>query len=449
MTALDKKIYTESSATTSQVQEMISHVRSFRRYPKGYRAICLHFSVLDRLHQQPHHRRSIATAFNKLISSNEGKLFWLDTFDLFFICKDCTHTQLEKAKFDAIRAVSDSPILKQIIAQSKDDEICDWYDLGLEYNLFFTLIKQIADNPSTTDEDEEQEKIPTLQNLMANLDQDEIEVPLKKDVKPEPIEKKIRTIPNYNHIFPKDKTPPMGPVQLDKLERNVQNIDMFSMIAEQNICVIIDNMPPQVVFNKKYISLKEVNNSILPGYNIAADKWLFQRLTKTFDRKVMQSLINNNNFPQHVLSINMNVSTVLTKEFDTFVKKQKVASDHPLILELTLFDIISDLNEYYQARKKIKKLGCKVCISKMDIQSLYILDRELINVDFLKINWNKNYETTISKSEKLKIIEAIEAQGKMRVVLSGCDTQQALKFGNSIGVVMYQGFEVDKLQGLL
>ena len=36
----------------------------------------------------------------------------------------------------------------------------------------------------------------------------------------------------------------------------------------------------------------------------------------------------------------------------------------------------------------------------------------------------------------------------MRVVLSDCDSEEAIKFGNELGIVMYQGFEIDRLQKL-
>ncbi len=131
-----------------------------------------------------------------------------------------------------------------------------------------------------------------------------------------------------------------------------------------------------------------------------------------------------------------------------FLSVQKALSNNAIILEITLFDIMSDLNEFYKAREKLDRHGCKVCICKMDIQSLLILNRDLINVDFLKIRWNKVYQTVLSNEDKKKIAETIESQGKMRVVLSDCDSSQAMDFGNSVGIVMYQGFEIDKLQGL-
>ena len=148
------------------------------------------------------------------------------------------------------------------------------------------------------------------------------------------------------------------------------------------------------------------------------------------------------------LSININVATILTKEFDRFIDKQKQLADKPIILEISLFDIMSDLPEYFSAQKKIEAIGCKICICRMDIQSLYVLDRELINVDFLKFRWQKSYLTSLTESEKKKVNDAIAAIGKMRVVMSDCDSTNAIRFGKSIGVMMFQGFEVDKLQGL-
>lgn len=444
MQTVKNNLYSESSAPTSQIEELYEHIRTFRRIPKGFRAIHMHFSVLDRLHKQPHHRRDIATAFNKLISPHEGKLFWTHKFDLFFVCKDCPHAKLEQAKLDAIRTVGDSPVMRKIIEDSKDDEICDWYDLASEYEKFYELVENLRRKFNSPEEDDEQEK-PDLKSLIANLDQNETQ-----DKTPSPIkEKKIpnkATVTDYDKIFPKEVEPAIGPMQLDKLERNIENMDMYNLIDDQNICVVVSGATPQIVFTKKYISLKEVNNSILPGYNIAGDKWLFQRLTETFDTKLMQALITYESFPDNVLSINMNISSISTKTFDRFVAKQKKLSEHPLIIELTLFDIMSDLTAYYEAQKKLDSLGCKICICKMDIQSLYVLNRDLINVDFLKIRWKKNYINSVSKEDKTRIAEAIQSQGKMRVVLSDCDSKQAIQFGNDLGIVMYQGFEIDKLQ---
>jgi len=224
---------------------------------------------------------------------------------------------------------------------------------------------------------------------------------------------------------------------------------VFMACLTNRISASLSRICPQIIFTKKYVSLNEVNRSILPGYRISGDKWLFQRLTETFDKKLMQALGDHNSFPDGVLSINMNVSSIFSKNFDKFIAKQKKLSDHPLILEIALVDIMSDLTQYYKAQEKLDKLGCKICICNMDIQSLYVLNRELINVDFLKVSWSKNYLGSLTRQDRARVSQAIKAQGKMRVVLSNCDSKDAFSFGNEIGIVMYQGFEVDKLQSIL
>lgn len=451
MQATKSNPYAESSAPPSQVDALFDHIRSFRRFPKGYRAIHLNFSVLDRMHKQPHHRRSIATAFNKLIGPYEGKLFWTKEFDLYFVCKDCPHSQLDRARFDAIRAVDDSPIIKQKVTDGQDDQLCVWWDLAEDYEDFYTYVDKLKRTGASQQDDNQTEKTHSLKNLMSNLSPEPKNTPASSDDQDIDVQNTVsknKTVPQYEHIFPGNSLDVIGPIQLDKLERNIQNMDIYNLIAKQNICVVVENLPPQVIFTKKYVSLAEVSNAILPGYSIAGDKWLFQRLTETFDRKLMQALKDYDSFPEGVLSINMNVSTISTKVFDEFIQKQKSASEHPLILEIALFDIMSDLTAYFRAQEKLDRLSCKICICKMDIQSLYVLDRELINVDFLKIRWNKHYLNTVSTTDRQKISAAIKTQGKMRVVLSDCDTEAAIKFGSELGIVMFQGFEVDKLQGL-
>lgn len=445
MNATEKNIYAESSTAPDQVDELFAHIRSFRRFTKGYRAIHLHFSVLGRLHQQPHHRRLIATSFNGLINPYEGKLFWTTAFDLFFVCRECPTTKLEKAKIDAIRAVEDDEKLKQLVEDGNDDKLCDWYDLEKEYDAFYALAENYYERIEAKDTEDGQQ--PTLKSMMASLEtnkQNNKVVEKPKQSNPS----KPKTVPQYEHIFPKSVEPHMGPTQLDMLERNLLTMDMFSMIKQQNICVVMNNVPPEIVYTKKYFSLDEINKSVLPDYKIEGDKWLFQRLTKTFDSKMMKTLVEYKSFPDHYLSINMNIASILTKEFDTFITQQKKLSDMPIILEISLFDIMSDLSEYYSAQAKLKSLDCKICICRMDIQALYVLDREIINVDFLKIRWNKTYISTLSDDEKSKISKAIAGQGKMRVVMSDCDTQDAITFGKNLGIVMFQGFKIDKLQGL-
>ena len=424
----------ESSAPPCQVSELLSELRQVKRHPEGYRGIHLHFSLLEREHKQPFHRRSIATAFNKLIHSKSGQLFWTSYFDLVFICKDCSIAELDTAIIGARRAVEDSPLLKEYIAAGRDDNLCDWYDLNEDMDRFLKMangLKDVVPNDTTP--------TPSLKSMITNLNNHLTDVDITPAKKPAETTK-----PLYDPLAIKSTIVPMGPIQLDQLERNLINMEIFQMLANQTAYVIVGDLTPQPIFVEHYISVDMVKKTLLPTYDMLADKWLFQRLTRTFDTKLLQTLPQTGLIQGQVVSININVETVFTPEFDKFISLFRQKNTQPLILEMSLFDVISDIQKYYDARTKLTQMGCRICLDAMDIESLAILDRELLAVDFLKITWKPHYTKLLGGPKQDKITAAITAQGNMRIILSHCDTESALKFGQAVGIHMYQGFLIDK-----
>ncbi|MFC7048125.1 EAL domain-containing protein [Emcibacter nanhaiensis] len=433
--------YAESSATPSQVAELYHKARSLKRHHKGYRAIHLHFSLLDRMHKQPVNRRNIATAFNPLVQRHDGHLYWNDNFDLFFICRDAPLTVLDKAILDARRAVKSSPVLKEYLDAGRDTELCDWYNLDEDFEKFYSLVENLYNGTEAEVEQKPSSSpLTSLQQMVKSLKRRE-----------EPAEPAVRkapqptTRPKYETIFKRTEIPPMGPMELDKLERGLQNIDMLPMVSTQDACVIVGESRPQTVFSELFISVDEVSKKILPGYNMHADKWLFQRLTRSFDHKLMGVLASGFGDPATVRSININVDTVMTREFDKFVAAYKNISSQPLILEMKLFDVLSDVNAYYDAQKKLSGYSYKISIDAMDLQSIGILDRRLLNVDFLKIYWRKSYTRVLQDETRRALLEALKNHGQMRIVLCHCDSEEAIRFGQNMGLHMFQGHYVDKL----
>lgn len=429
--------YMESSAPPCQIDELLSALRPIRRHPLGYTGLHLHFSLLEREHKQPYHRRAVATAFNKLIHNKNGQLFWAKNFDLVFICKDCSPSDLDTAFFAARRAVGDSPMIREYIAAGRDDDLCDWYDLKKDMDRFLEMIKGLKAPMA-----EDISPAPSLKSMISNLNN-----ALANDEKKSPLKKTETTRPLYDPIAKKNTVAPMGPIQLDQLERNLINMDIFQMMANQTAYVIVGNSKPQPIFVEHYISVAKIKEKLLPTYNMHSDKWLFQRLTRTFDKKLLQALPDRDIIQGQVISININVETIFTSEFDIFISKFRKKNNQPLILEMGLFDVISDIQQYYDARDKLTKLGCRISLDAVDAQSLAVLDRELLAVDFLKINWKPHYMKLLKGPLKKKLVSAIEAQGKMRIILCHCDTEDAIKFGTAVGIHMYQGFLIDRKFG--
>jgi len=431
--------YKESSATPCQVDELVEALRQIRRHAEGYRGIHLHFSLMERNYKQPYHRRAIATAFNKLIHSKAGQLFWTRNFDAVFICKDCTNTGLDIAILAACRAVEDSPLIKEYIEAGRDDDLCDRYDLEKDMDKFLTVIEGLKAPDEQNDYSGPSLKsmVNDLKDKLSGNDNGQKQAARAADP----------TTPRYTLRPQQNDVVPMGPIQLDQLERNLVNMDIVRMMADQTAYVIVGNSPPQPIFVEHYISVAEIKKNLLPGYDIQADKWLFHRLTRTFDSKLLQALPERALAPGQVISINLNVETVFTPIFDTFLAKIRQQNNQPLILEMRLFDVISDIEKFYAAKEKLTREGCRISLDAMDVHALAILDRELLAVDFLKIGWKADYSKLLGGPMEGKITSAISALGNMRIILCHCDTEQALEFGKAVGIHMYQGFLIDKKFG--
>jgi len=445
MPPVESSAYMESSAPPCQVDELLSVMRGVKRHPDGYRAVHLRFSLLDRAHQQPYHRRTIATAFNKLVHSNKGQLFWTKNFDVVFICQGSSLAQLDIAVLAARRAVEESPIVKEYIEAARDDELCDWYDLTKDMDRFMDMAGGLKAATEQGGEQQSSAPAPSLKSMISNLNQ---ELSHGEDTPPQADKPAVTTRPLYDPIAKKDTTVPMGPIQLDQLERNLVNMEIDRMIAAQTAYVIVGEAKPQPIFVEYYVSVVDIKENLLPNYDMYADKWLFQRLTRAFDAKLMQILPGKDQIGGQVISININVETVLTPEFDKFIAQFKQKNNQPLILEMGLFDVISDIEKYYAAREKLTQLGCRISLDAIDIQALTVLDRELMAVDFLKIHWKPENKKFTAGAMKDKIISAIAAQGKMRIILCHCDSETAFQFGKSVGIHMYQGFLIDKKTAL-
>jgi hypothetical protein len=434
----------ERSAPTCQMMELYDDLRRMQRHTKGRHAVLLRYSVLNRLFQQPYQRRLIATAFNIFVHSGDIHLYWRSNFDLYVVQVGKNSVNFEALITKAQRAVEDDDFVKSLKGDIKDKALYRWYDLEEDMPAFLSEIHEICDKSK-----EPKNMFAPLNKAFSNDARAVKDMKIGRESSPVPFsaqqDRKPQAALKYISISTNSVKKYMGPIQLDQLERNLENIDILGMIKDQNICVILPNVAPQIIFTEKYISVEKLSRKLLPDYNLAGDTWLFQRLTETFDRKLLTSGFEKYIGQDQVVSINCNVSSVMSRNFDHFITKYKMNHSTPLILEFRLFDILAHIGKYFEMREKLKKLGCRVCIEFMDIKAIGVIDRNITNVDFIKIPWNKQDKQIMSSALGAEIKMNIDAQDKMRIIMIHCDSLEAIRFGQSLGIKIFQGFYVDKL----
>ncbi|MEK7246588.1 MAG: hypothetical protein AAB223_11275, partial [Pseudomonadota bacterium] len=77
--------------------------------------------------------------------------------------------------------------------------------------------------------------------------------------------------------------------------------------------------------------------------------------------------------------------------------------------------------------------------------ALYFFDPSLLKADFFKITWGPEFASETPDSRIAAAREIIARTGKDQVILARVDTEQAIRWGLSLGVTRFQGHFIDRL----
>ena len=156
---------------------------------------------------------------------------------------------------------------------------------------------------------------------------------------------------------------PLSPQQLGKLIEFLGRADLSSVMRRQSICAVAGSDLPRPVFKELFISIGELAQQVLPDVNLAANRWLFQHLTETLDLRVLKLLTQADDRDLHSsFSVNLNVSTLLSREFTEFDTSLRTGGRGTIVLELQLIDIYSDVANYMFARDFVRERGYRICV---------------------------------------------------------------------------------------
>lgn len=250
---------------------------------------------------------------------------------------------------------------------------------------------------------------------------------------------KFSILPNTS----KKKLRDLSPAILDKVQKNLLQVDFSSLIRRQAVCAIIGHSAPQMIFEEVYVSIPDLRDILLPDVNLTSDPWLFMNLTETLDKRVLAhvskhddgSLVSN-------FSMNLNVSTILSDEFLEFDESIPPPLRSSIILELQLVDIFNDVKAFLLAKAFAQYRGYKICIDGITVDKLQYINREYLNSDLMKIIWHPAFLDVVNEDQHFR--DYVNKAERAKMILCRVDDAKAVEAGNSIGINLYQGRYVQK-----
>jgi len=389
---------------------LVDYVQKLERHRKGRRAVVVRLSGLQAVNRREHHIRIALNSFEVLVKQLKGQIFSLSDSDIVFIFKDTAIDEVEAALVKLRFLFSDDPLLADEGFAGKAT-FMDWYLLERDYDALLQYALHCSN--------EEQQR------------------------KSQELTKSLVAQQGGSRSF--GRGDPLTPQVLSKIEDGLVRADLANMMRRQAICAIVGKAPPQPVYNELFISIADLRETILPNVNLASSPWLFQQLTEVLDKRVL-SLLNKHDDRTVAgdISVNLNVQTLLAPEFLTFDDNLKASMRGTIVLELQKVDVFADLGAFLFARDFAHDRGYRICIDGVNMESLPFIDRERLGIDLVKIVWDP-----AMASGQLPNGDSLESYmrrcGPSRAILCRCDEQDAIDWGQTVGVTLYQGRHVEAM----
>lgn len=392
----------------SQEKLLVDYIHRLEKHKNSRGLVHVHLSKLRPFNRRDQHIRVASGHFEQMVKDMSGQLFTLKNADLFFIFKNDVKSQVETTVQKVRFLFSDDPLVEEEGVDGR--EFATWYDAGDQYEDIVQIVQGMADA--------EEKRQTEVRNRMDARQR------LKEKQK---------------------KGEPLTPAVLAKVEDALSRADLSNLVRRQFICEVDSKMVPELLFSELFISIQDLRETILPGVNLVANRWLFQHLTETLDRRVLSMLMKTDAVSiSGDISFNVNVKTLLSNQFQVFDDNLSAARRGAIVIELQKEDIFSDLASFLFAREFVQAKGYRLCIDGLTMETLAVIDRERLGVDMAKIVWHPNLVDGGEDVQRM-LKKFVERDGPDKWILCRCDNREAIDFGRSVGINRFQGRFIESL----
>lgn len=398
------------SSLASQEYLLLDYAQRLERHREGRRAVHVHLSRLKPQNRREHHIRIASNTLDDFVTNFEGQIFVLSSNDLIFIVKGASLSQLDEAVMRLKFLFSDDPLTTaDIDSVEGHGRFATSYNLEGQYSRFLEVCEKIFEVEQSR-------------------------------------QKRLQQMAEQSGEAYEDARRPLKPGQLGRLEELLEGADLTNVLRRQAVCVVHNDSPPKPIFNELFISIYDLADTVLPDVNLVGNRWLFQHLTRTLDRRVLKLLARADDRTLHAsFSLNINVATVLSSEFLEFDASLRMGSRGTLVVELQLIDVLADYSSFLFARDFARDKGYRICLDGITPELLQFVDRTAMKVDLVKLSAGPVFDKGGSKEERTHIASEVERLGKGRMILSRCDNQAMIRTGQEMGITMFQGRFLDSV----
>lgn len=188
-----------------------------------------------------------------------------------------------------------------------------------------------------------------------------------------------------------------------------------------------------------FVGLDPLKKELLPHVIFDPDPALFKSLTKEFDRIMMNALAETRMVEGH-LSINLNVETMVSEEFEDFARYMSKQDETELWVEILLDDLLENLEDWKKAEAFLRRYRVFTMLDQVDPARVPEIRKADFILDGYKFVWNKDDPFLEKNGEILYTLSS-----KHPVVLTRVEKAEGIEAAQTLGVNHFQGWYVDHL----
>ena len=397
----------KDTRTLSDEEILLDYAQRLERHRVGWYAVEINVSLLRPHHQRPQHRRIISKTLEPLIKQFDAGIYTIANNNVIILVKGASIADIDACLLRVKYLFSEDPLLAARNGRRGEDEFCTWYDLEIDYDTFLARVRAI------------------------NIERDE---------------NQAAAINRMQAARRRRANATLDPNNLQVLERAIERADLANVLRRQEICALVPGSRPAPIFHEIFFSMRYLADTVLPGYDVTSDKWLFQHLSKVLDRRML-ALVSQREYRELLrhASLNLTLATVTGSEFLEFDRVSNGKDRGVMSIELPAIEVFAEPGDYLFARDFLKERGYKLTVDGVPHLMLPLIDRDLLGFDLVKVTWTPALADHARGKYAGDLREAIRRIGRERVILCRVGTDQAIATGESLGISLFQGRMIDNM----
>ena len=224
--------------------------------------------------------------------------------------------------------------------------------------------------------------------------------------------------------------PPIDLPTLQAAEVRLGTADVARFARRRMVCRLDgDGFSP--AWETRFLAIQELAIELCPEHNPFAEPWLFRRLTRMLDRRMLALLTTPTELRDAgPFGLDLNLGGVLSPEFLRFDTALPARLRGQTVINLEPADVMGDLTSFRFACAFARARGYRIMLRAISPPLLPVLNLAALELDFVELRWSPTL---------LGCDPASLRAGAARWLLARADTPDAIQWGRAVGMGLFQG----------